>query len=195
LSVAAGVGRISSRIGRKILPTLAPAGQSPGTRSRPPTSASATTATRPAVGLGLGGRHALTNHDPELVCQGGLSVSLRLLAAERGICGIAMLGEWRGSGQRPGITEPATTAGDDHADRVTPLSGTQLPGPVWVDLQASTITKTPRPTVGGLRPGLVVVAWQSGRRRGNTHGTGDGRPPTADCRPPTADCRSGTATR
>jgi hypothetical protein len=122
-------------------------------------------------------------------------------AAERGICGIAVLGEWRRSGQRPGVTNPrpppvtiTPTALHHYQGPNSKASGTQLRGLVWVDLQAITITETPRPTAGGPGPRLVVMAWRSGRPRGNTHGTGDGRPPTADCRLPTGDRGPGTAT-
>jgi hypothetical protein len=111
-----GVGRISSRIGGKILPSPAqpspaqPAGRSPGARSRPPASASATTGTGPARGsrpwADVG--HSLTR-----------SVSRRVLAAERGIAGIALVGEWGGSGQRRGIAKPATPTGRDEVWRTS----------------------------------------------------------------------------
>ena len=54
-----------------------------------------------------------------------------------------------------------------------PVSGAASPHPPpprggrgVADSQAITITETPRPPAGGLRPRLVVMAWRSGRRHG-----------------------------
>ena len=59
------------------------------------------------------------------------SVGRRVLAVERGARGVALFGEWCGSGQWPGIAKPATVS-----------------GPGVVDFQAITVTEPLRPPAG-----------------------------------------------
>ncbi len=122
-------------------PEPRPAGRSPGARSRPPTSASATTGTRPARGSRRG--RTWRTHQPspsgaECSRPSGASLALRCLVSGAG---------------------PVSASASPHPP----------PGGAGVaDFQAITITQTQRPSVGGLRRGLVVMAWRSGRRRKQT---------------------------
>ena len=122
-------------------PQPRPAGRSPGARSRPPTSASATTGTRPARGSRPG--RTWRTHQPS---PSGAECS------------------------RPSVPSLASRCLVSGAGPVSgPASPHPPPGGAGVaDFQAITITQTQRPSVGGLRPGLVVMAWRSGRRRKQT---------------------------
>ena len=156
-----GMGRISSRIGGKILPSpaRAPAGQagrSPGARFRPSTSTSATTGTRPARGSRP---WADVAHSPTR------SVSHRVLAAERGIAASRCLVSGTGPVSGPTSPNPPPCLWRDRGpgDEV----GSRRGG-VW---------RTPRPSQSPRRRdrpweafvlASVVMAWRSGRRREQT---------------------------